>query len=117
MKFLIEEVDFDTRSFQTGKEDYEVKNELETEYKGSIIEHDWLEEAEDIRDVYATLFKWFENTDWLIHKAVLRPIDVQAEFKDFFNKTHSDTESWDYEIPPLYPKGIRRSQTIEILPA
>ena len=99
------------------EENYEKKDELKNEYLGTIIEYDLLDRDVTCGLVFACLFKWFENTGYLIHNAVLRPIDVQAEFKDFFNKTHSDTESWDYEIPPLYPKGIRRSQTIEILPA
>ena len=116
MRFIIDEISFDTRDYSTGLEDLPMKIELDHQYKGITIGHDVLDDCEDIGDVFSVLFSFFEKTGWLIHKAILRPIDIPPKFKPMFEVVQTDNENWGKECFPLYPDNFRRDQTIVIKP-
>ena len=114
MKFKILDVEFDTRSSTnpTLDEDADRQQELSEEWTGQVIEtshDDWC---------FDDLFKWFEQTGWLIHSARLLPLDFENRLPQ------TDSEYWDYrglpnpnQISNWYPDNFFRLQTIVVLPS
>ena len=121
LHFIIDDISFDTRHYYTGVEDFQKKAELDEEYRGQALS---IEDPDiDIGHVFNYLFKWFENTDWLIHKAVLTPYEIPHKFKSMFATTQTDCEEWDSSYLPKgwvlesdVVKDIKRRQFIEIRP-
>ena len=123
LHFIIDDISFDTRHYYTGVEDFQKKAELDEEYRGQALS---IEDPDiDIGHVFNYLFKWFENTDWLIHKAVLTPYEIPHKFKSIFTTTQTDCEEWGgknwcelFAPDPIDAKkfAIKRHQFIEIRP-
>ena len=80
-----------------------LSNEIETSHD------DWC---------FDDLFKWFEQTGWLIHSARLLPLDFENRLPQ------TDSEYWDYrglpnpnQISNWYPDNFFRLETIVVLPS